>query len=183
MKSNQLSKQSRTYLCSFHYYWTYIHFIQQKMNGGRRIDLYSRCHKNRGHTWSQALLFRGNFKFISSLLDYSFYSILSISLDLSAHYSWKRYIIMEKPTCLTMMAGPCLHSSSQLCVHVFLFGVSDQRGNMPPHQLLFWQEWRASSSFFKNLILFSTLTCSKSYLSPTTSQDFHNYLSPHFLNL
>lgn len=64
-----------------------------------------------------------------------------------------------------------------LCLCLFLGGgrVSDQHGNLPLHQVFLAEV--ESSSFLKTLSLFSTLTCSKSYLSPTTSQDFHNYLS------
>lgn len=122
MKLHQLSEQSRMYLYPFRYYWTHIYFIHQKMNGGRQLDFYSRWHKKQqGHTWSQAVLFRGNSKFIVSLLDCRIYSFSYIFLDHFAYYSWKRYIWIEKPTCLAVPVWPRLRSPpSFVCIAVFL---------------------------------------------------------------
>lgn len=150
MKFHQLSEQSRMYLYPFHYYWTHIHFIHQKMNGGRQLDFYSRWHKKQqGHTWSQAVLFRGNSKFIISLLDcriYFFFIYFPGPFCLlfmeEIHLNWETDLL----SCAGLAPPPF---SSQFCVYCCLswFQISMA---VCLHTNFFWQRWRTHSSFFKN---------------------------------
>lgn len=109
--------------------------------------------KQQGHMWSQAVLLGENSKFIASLLDYGIYFILF-------------FLYFPEPFCLLSMeevqlileadllscdglALPPLFS--QLCVYWCLSSWFQISVAMCLLTNFFWQRWKASSSFFKNV--------------------------------